>query len=152
MTEPDMTPAILKSIGQRLFGPRWQRALAHTLDVNERTVQRWAAGSVDVPAGAADAIRRLDIHDEWIVGDGAETRAEFIVHAKWPRFTARLAAADEAADIGGLTYACRSDVTLCEIIWIDKSPTSTDDLAALFAGADAALEMIALDDAERRGG
>ena len=33
---------------ESLFGPQWQSEMARALDVNIRTVQRWASGSNDL--------------------------------------------------------------------------------------------------------
>jgi len=142
-----MTPEQLENVGRRLFGHRWQTPMAGALSVAVRTVQRWAAGQVDIPKGVAAAVTRLDGHDSWVVGTGAETGREFAVRTKYPRFIGRLAMDAEDFDVNGLTYECRSDVTLCEIIWIDTPPNETD-MIRLFSELDAALESIALDDAE----
>jgi hypothetical protein len=40
---------LLTEAATLLYGPDWVRPLAHTLDVNLRTVQRWAAGQNAVP-------------------------------------------------------------------------------------------------------
>ena len=39
--------ALLARIGVALYGERWQSAIARDLEVNIRTVQRWAAGEVE---------------------------------------------------------------------------------------------------------
>lgn len=54
-----MPPALLREVGEALFGPRWQSDLARALNVADRTVRRWDAGSHDVPAGAWDDLRAL---------------------------------------------------------------------------------------------
>ena len=53
-----MTPAQFRALGEALYGPRWQTALAGHLGVASRTVRRWAAGSPISPA-VADALYRL---------------------------------------------------------------------------------------------
>lgn len=42
-----MTPDLLTRVGTALYGTRWQTDLAAALDVNHRTIRRWAAGSLD---------------------------------------------------------------------------------------------------------
>lgn len=42
--------ALLASVGELLFGPCWQSALAQALGVSDRTMRYWIAGRT-VPAG-----------------------------------------------------------------------------------------------------
>ena len=44
-----MTPDMLRRIGIALYGHEWKGAMARKLQVNERTVRRWAAGAYPVP-------------------------------------------------------------------------------------------------------
>lgn len=46
-----MTLDLLHSIGNALYGPRWQSELARDLGVSDRTVRRWSAGEHQVPDG-----------------------------------------------------------------------------------------------------
>ena len=41
----------LLEVGEALYGPSWHAPLADDLDVALRTMQRWAAGKFDIPAG-----------------------------------------------------------------------------------------------------
>lgn len=43
------TPETLCAIGRALYGPSWQGALADALEVNVRTMRRWAKGEFDMP-------------------------------------------------------------------------------------------------------
>lgn len=54
-----MTPAELRTMGERLYGPRWQTKLARALEINQRTVRRWLAGSFSIRPPVAMAIRAL---------------------------------------------------------------------------------------------
>ena len=47
MTEDDID--LLRRAGALLYGPAWQAELARALGIKERTVQRWAAGSRELP-------------------------------------------------------------------------------------------------------
>ena len=47
MTETEL----LNATATALYGPLWQNALARALDINERTVRRWASGEAPVPLG-----------------------------------------------------------------------------------------------------
>jgi hypothetical protein len=50
---------LLAEAGEALYGPRWQSDLARALDVNDRTVRRWASGAVDMPSGVYLDLLRL---------------------------------------------------------------------------------------------
>lgn len=54
-----MTPAELREIGERLFGPSWQSSLARALPVNPRTVRRWLNGNRSIRPVLANRIRQL---------------------------------------------------------------------------------------------
>lgn len=54
-----MTPEELRSIGESLYGPRWQSELARTLPVNSRTVRRWLAGKSRIHPALAERIRQM---------------------------------------------------------------------------------------------
>lgn len=41
--------SFLAECGESLFGTKWRVDLAQALDVSERTVRRWAAGTSPVP-------------------------------------------------------------------------------------------------------
>lgn len=47
-----MTPTLLKSAGELLYGPRWQTDLADALGVSARTMRHWASGDREMPEGA----------------------------------------------------------------------------------------------------
>jgi hypothetical protein len=50
---------LLHEAGEALFGPRWQTEIAKALNVNDRTVRRWAAEPDTVPRGVSADLRRL---------------------------------------------------------------------------------------------
>lgn len=50
---------LLVECGEALYGPRWQSELARELQVSDRTVRRWVAGTTDVPAGLYIELERL---------------------------------------------------------------------------------------------
>ncbi|WP_417831727.1 hypothetical protein [Terasakiella sp.] len=144
-----MTPQQLQQAGEALFGPQWQTALARSLGMKDASlIRKILSGSRALTDNTARRIRLLMAHDEWIVGDGADTGHEYIVHTRYPRFIAKVAseqAGDDADILSGITYACADgDQVLCEFIWSDKPPES-DDLVRLLQRADAALEAAAYD-------
>lgn len=115
----------------------WQTRIAARLGVDPRTVRRWLKNGVIpswvdarfaewIGASAGPALPR----DEWIVGDAVHgRRREYIVHARAPRFIARVVACDERglplpeeepADIlSGVIYST-DDMLLCEVVCIDE--------------------------------
>lgn len=55
-----MTPEILQEISAALYGPHWQAIdLANDLEVSDRSVRRWIAGSAPVPEGVVEDLHRL---------------------------------------------------------------------------------------------
>jgi hypothetical protein len=53
------TPALIRAIGEALFGSRWQTDLGDHLEVNRRTVQRWLAGQDEPRPGVWDDLEGL---------------------------------------------------------------------------------------------
>jgi len=47
--------AQLARVGEALYGPEWVSPLGRALGVGQRTIQRWAAGEIDVPARVVEA-------------------------------------------------------------------------------------------------
>ncbi|MCW5746042.1 MAG: hypothetical protein KIT36_07580 [Alphaproteobacteria bacterium] len=66
---------VLRRVGEALFGERWLGELAQALEINERTIRRWAAGGFHVPSGVwrqisdLDQVRRRLADDQWQVVD-----------------------------------------------------------------------------------
>lgn len=54
-----VTVTLLREAGEALYGARWQSDMAAALDVNRRTIRRWATGDHPIPAGAWAAIDAL---------------------------------------------------------------------------------------------
>ena len=50
---------LLVECGEALYGSRWQSELARDLQVSDRTMRRWVAGTTDVPAGLYLDLLRL---------------------------------------------------------------------------------------------
>ena len=138
----------------------WQSAIARELNVNSRTVRRWAKnGPPDKVrdhmlkiAGIEDDAGLAFPRDEWIIGDGPETesgtRREYIIHARPPRFIARIVSMDELTDqpepdedpadiLTGVSYQNGTETLLCEFQWIDRPPASKQLAALLEAACDA---------------
>ena len=62
---PTMTRDELRLYCTRLYGRnRWQTALSKELQVNDRTVSRWAAGASEVPQSVALCVRLTVFLDE----------------------------------------------------------------------------------------
>lgn len=54
-----MTPHLLRTAGEALYGQQWQSALARALCVSDRTVRRWASGEFAIPATTAESLEPL---------------------------------------------------------------------------------------------
>lgn len=54
-----MTPGTLTAIGEALYGSQWQSELARALDVNDRTVRRWASGKNALPEKLSEELSVL---------------------------------------------------------------------------------------------
>jgi hypothetical protein len=61
-----MSSELLKRIGEFIYGDQWQAPLARDLDVGERSMRRWVAGTDPIPNGVW---RELEIRLESIDGD-----------------------------------------------------------------------------------
>lgn len=81
-----MTPALLTRVGEALYGSRWQSDLAAALDVSDRTVRRWNAGTQAIPDGLRHDLFRLiddrsaslvDLVDALGGRDGRDAAARF---------------------------------------------------------------------------
>ena len=66
-----MTPELLRSAGEALYGASWRAPLARDLGVSDRTIQRWLRGEYHIPQAI-----RLEIHSICIKHSG---QLEFIV-------------------------------------------------------------------------
>jgi len=67
---------LLAEAGEALYGPRWQSEVARDLGCNVRTVQRWVAGVVDVPAGIYTDLWRLALERAVLLDAVAEKLKE----------------------------------------------------------------------------
>jgi plasmid maintenance system antidote protein VapI len=54
-----VTPDELVTLGQQLYGVRWQTPLARALGVNPRTLQRWVSGQNAIPDTVAADLKTL---------------------------------------------------------------------------------------------
>jgi hypothetical protein len=123
-TRPSST--ILSTItkkGEAMYGPNWQSAMARFLNVSDRTVRRWVSGTSGVPDWVLTALSKAPgaNHDEWILGEGSGGR-EYIIHAKSPKFIARLSENEKDADTKTGTVYQIGRLVLCEVNWIDAPP------------------------------
>lgn len=142
-----MTPNELAAAARTLFGPHWQSPLARTVDVNDRTVRRWASGDQDVPERVARWLHQQTRRSPWIVGAEPDGAREYVIRQHWPRLIARVAddaGGDDADTVSGITYADAGEV-LCEVIWLDDP--NPDDVAGILADAARALHAYTWADA-----
>ena len=54
-----MTPQTLIAAGEALYGWHWLQPLAAILELNPRTVRRWANGEYNIPDGVWDDLATL---------------------------------------------------------------------------------------------
>lgn len=54
-----MTARLVRDAGAALYGSRWQSEMARDLGVSDRTMRRWTAVDVPVPAGVRAELLRL---------------------------------------------------------------------------------------------
>lgn len=52
-----MTNEELKKFGKALAGSCWQSHFSEILDINPRTVRRWASGNSNIPNGVLNEIK-----------------------------------------------------------------------------------------------
>ena len=56
---------LLRRIGEKLYGPRWQTDLSNAIGVNDRSMRRWVSGEDRIPEGVWRDIR-LHVESRWI--------------------------------------------------------------------------------------
>jgi hypothetical protein len=54
-----MDPELFRAVGEALYGARWKSEIATLLEVDYRTVQRWAKGEFTIPWGVKVELRRI---------------------------------------------------------------------------------------------
>lgn len=129
----------------------WQTKIARLLKISDRTVRKWLQ-SEEIPDWVEKEFAKLmgleDLspypRDAWIVGDSVDNngnRREYIYHAQFPRFIARIVALDEdddaideddvvldgrrvlmselPVDLNGVVNQADEDTVFCEIDFID---------------------------------
>ena len=52
-------PELLNATATALYGPLWQNALARALEVDARTMRRWATGELPIPIGVWNDISEI---------------------------------------------------------------------------------------------
>ena len=58
-TEPIDTGELIRRIGERLWGDRWQAAMSAELELNDRTVRRLASGRQAPPASLLEQLAAM---------------------------------------------------------------------------------------------
>jgi hypothetical protein len=154
-----MTREEFSAIGLATWGFHWRDRMGAAIGIDPVRIRRIADGEEPAGDDVEAAIRRVLgagaiadpdwPRDAWIVGDAKDdlgARREYIMHARRPRFVARIVMVDdegrpepgeEPADVlTGVVYAS-DDFVLCEIVWIDPAPPSGELRALLEAACDA---------------
>lgn len=73
-----MTRNDLAEIGKFLYGERWQSELANRLDVHNRNVRHWLAGTREIPYGVLEDIYNLAA-EKLLERDGIDLILDFMV-------------------------------------------------------------------------
>lgn len=100
----------------------------------------------DVPLTDAVAIHCDLRYDRWIIGEGADSEVEYLVHLSTPRFICKMKITDDDADdipMNGLSCDLGLGEVLYDFIWLDAQPSETD-MTTLMAAAGAAIERDSL--------
>lgn len=133
----------------------WKPRLAHRLGVTLGEVEGWAAGRAAIPEAVAtvlvDATAEPDDAapaDEWIAGRGLALTNEppraYLIHARRPRFVARLVGAGEPdADTAPTPAGVRrldGETWVADVVWLDPRPDDAE-FDALLDDAARALEV-----------
>jgi hypothetical protein len=152
MTVQEFSRCAIRFVGTPV---EWKPRLAHRLGVTLAEVEAWADGTAPVPAAVAAVLDpaagpAAPPSDEWIKGTGLaltnEPARAYLVHARRPRFIARLVAGDDADGAGETAptpervLQLDAETWLAEVVWIDPEPRELGDLLvsaarALEAGA-----------------
>lgn len=125
---PAFTRACIRLLGDPVD---WRHIIAHRLDVNIRTIERWAKNGlpadkavrilVDLglkPEDIADYLPR----DEWAIAQGEQHH--YVLHLHKPRFCARITENNQ----------------LTEIVWFSKQPPSRPAERLIASAAEYLLE------------
>src|SRR4051812_3800277 len=51
-----LTPAMLRQVGQALYGPQWAGPLSDELQVGDRTMRHWQNDDAELPLGLVDEL------------------------------------------------------------------------------------------------
>lgn len=134
-----MSPADLRHLALPRFGVEWQTPLARALAISPRTVRRYAAGVSPINGDMAERIRAAlgDARTpwpraEWITGRSGRDR--YLVHARGPRFIARVIQPDDSEPWNGIVHELPDGRYLSEFVWFDAPPAGRS-LTALFEQA-----------------
>lgn len=63
------TAALLRRVGETLWGSRWQTEMATALGVSDRTVRRWASGDDEPRAGVWADLARIAEERRGAIGE-----------------------------------------------------------------------------------
>jgi len=85
------------------------------------------------------------VSDQWIIGEGADSITEYIMHLAEPVFVAKFWDGNECEEVppnttSGFSVAI-GDCVFYDIIWFDDLP-SNEEIIALFQEADDAITRI----------
>lgn len=137
-TDNSIAPALeareLAALASQCYGPNWQSPLARDMEINVRTVQRWARGGIDKSATAENVRRFLtDRRVASIPAPDASMTEDERDDACYDAMETPLSALASAADDQGWHPA---------EVWVAVMAIAADRLYAM-AGRTATIETIA---------
>ena len=77
---------LLREVGEAIFGPQWQRAMARALDINDRHIRKWASGEIATPTWLRQAL--IELIDSRVEA-AAKVRAELAKKELFDKLGAR---------------------------------------------------------------
>lgn len=99
----------------------------------------------DVPLNDAVATHGGLRYDRWIIGEGADSEVEYLIHLSTPRFICKMKITDDEGDTptNGLSCDLGLGEVLYDFIWLDAQPSEAD-MTLLMTAAGAAIERDSL--------
>jgi hypothetical protein len=93
----------------------------------------------DTPEADAVVVNDQVRSDRWIIGEGADSQFEYMVHLGAPRFACKVDVDDDAAALLGFHLELENGEVLYDFVWFDAVPTTPAERQAIVDAASTAL-------------